>query len=414
MKSRYATGIRFILGITFGILLFFPLFIGALVPVRVFAILLGAVLLGWEGYTALPGRKRGFFLLIIALGTAALMGIAEFGARVFDDRLFAVNIQQLFILAPMFGGAAYFAVRRRRFSPYLNGLLLVATVTAVLAVWESFLGASLFGMSDAFWGSQREGQARAVLASEHSIVLGMLFAALVPLSRLLPRLYFSIPAALVLIAGTWATGSRLATLIAAFTALIAFLPVVGRLLQRLLSLVFVGFGIAVFAVGYLAIFVWQREIPGMSGVEYSSNYRWAMYSLLPELLLSRPFGYFFQQAPRGEWTMPSDARGVVDLIDSVDSELVYDALAIGWLGVMLFIATGIVSILVLRRSVPLGLAACTFTGLGFFMAIHSWDAGGNLWYAVMGAVLALLIPQHAAKPSIPSDEETVVSSPESQ
>lgn len=381
---RYA---RIAAGTCLALFIFYPRLLPDAIPTRVMTILLVGAVLAFELWTA--SRLRGPRLLRVAcvpLGAGPLLLSVESIAAVLNDRLFAVNAEHFLIIAPMMAIVGWIVVRERTWKPYAYTLLAVAVVTAILAVAESLLGFSLFNRAE-FVFSQREGSTRALLGAEHVLVLGALLAVATPFAALL-KLRTRVPATVILLAGCWASGSRAALGLAATVAVLQLFPAVVTMLRRFRIALVALVSVSLVTLGVLAFAVWDPYIAGDTGAEYSANYRFASYALLPDLLSSRPLGYLLGSPPHGIWMMESELRGPVDLAVSADSEVVFAAFALGWVGIFTYAGVLILGVLAIGPAPVLGLALTLFTALGVIMSLHSWDAASLLWYALIGACVA--------------------------
>ncbi|WP_151199583.1 hypothetical protein [Cryobacterium sp. LW097] len=342
----------------------------------------------------LPLRWRITCIVLVGGYLAVAVGAIELVARQIDDRLFAVNGEHLLVMLPLFALLAWVLYRSEQGRLYLVVLLGVATLVSVLAISESLLGQSLFGREYEFATSQREGLTRALVGSENVLVLGAILATMVPLALKLRQLRIQLIVSAILVAGVWATGSRAPALICTAIAAVQLFPVMRALLQRFLWVVHALAAAAIASLAYLSVFVWVPFIAGATGLEYSSNYRGAIYSLVPQFLADRPLGYLLQTAPAGRWLVDSELHGGVDIARSVDSEIVYAIFGLGWIGLALFVTAVFVSIAAIKYDMAIGLSALTLTSLGFILALHGWDAMSPLWYSLLGvcAGVAVLPP----------------------
>jgi hypothetical protein len=392
--------------------LFYPAALPSFVAIRVVALTLAVCALSLElALSAAPIRRRALWIALTVVASVLVFAAIEVIAAVLADRRLAVNAEHLLLLAPLLGGLGWIVIRRHCSRWYLMPFLVVAAVTALLAIIESFAGTSLFGRDATFLTSQREGTTRALLASEHVLVLGALLATAVPLAALIARLAARASITLLLIGGCWATGSRTAALLCALVAVAQAFPPFIRLLQRNIRVLLAIVGLSLALLAFLSTAMWTSDIPGDTGVEYSANYRFASYSLLPDILFARPFGYLLGTVPSGVWMMDSELRGPVDLARSADSELLFAAFAAGWLGIAVFVAAIVVAAISLRFSPSLGLATLLLTTLGLVMALHGWDAASLLWYFLLGAsvgaaALSTKAPESALLPAEDTTDES--------
>ena len=390
--------------------LFFPYFLEQLGSLRLFTVAIGFAALALEIFLmGFSLRRRMISTAVVGGYVVVAVGAVELVARQIDDRLFAVNGEHLFVMLPLFALLAWVVYRSGHGRTYVVVLLCVATLVSVLAISESLLGQSLIGRDYKFATSQREGPARALVGSEDVLVLGATLATMVPLSLKMRQFRTQLLVSAILVAGVWATGSRAPALICTAVAAAQLFPVLRALLIRFLWVVHGLAAVAIATLAYLSFFVWAPFIAGATGLEYSSNYRGAIYSLVPQFLADRPLGYLLQTAPVGRWLVDSELHGAVDIAKSVDSEIVYAVFGLGWIGLALFAAAVFVSIAAIKHDIAVGLAALTLTSLGFILALHGWDAMSPLWYSLLGiccgvAVLPRVLRLLGRKPPVVTDE----------
>lgn len=391
-SNRTRSYLRVASGLLLSFGLFFSYFLQPLGSLRLSIVAIGFAALALELFLMDMSLRRRT-LTIVATGGYLLVTVAaiEFVAGMVDDRLFAVNAEHLIVVLPLFALLGWLIYRSGEGRLYVVVLLAVATAVSVLAIAESVLDRSLFGREYEFLTSQREGLTRALVGSENVLVLGATLAAMVPLALKLRRLSLQIVVSILLVAGVWATGSRAPALICTAVAAVQLFPYLRALLQRFLWVVHTAAGLVIAGLVYLSLFVWTPFIAGATGLEYSSNYRGAIYSLVPQFLADRPFGYLLQQPPVGRWLVESELHGDVDIARSVDSEIVYAIFGLGWIGLALYVIAVFVSIAAIKRDVALGLSSLTLTSLGFILALHGWDAMSPFWYAVLGACTGITL-----------------------
>lgn len=397
--------VRWCAALVLALAVFYPALIQQVLPLRLVAIAFGVAALSLELHLTPNLRySRTTAKLLVIGGAVIILGAIEIAARSLDDRLFAVNAEHLLLLAPLFGGLGWMMIRSQGYRAYRGAYLGVAALTAVLAGVEFFLGRSLFGFEE-FLTSQRGGPARVLLGSEQVLVLGALFAVGVALAATIKHLPTRVIVTILLVAACFLTGSRAPLALAIAVAVVQAMPPLVRLIQRLTWALVGAAGLGLVGLGWASVALWSPDIPGETGLEYSSNYRWAIYSLAPMILVLRPLGYLLMSPPRGVWMMNSELRGPVDLVDTVDSELVFAILGLGWLGLALYVAVLVLAIRTLRYSASLGFATLLLTGLGILLALHGWDAMSNLWYVLLGASAAVTFG--AAARSAPVLEESL-------
>ncbi len=391
-RTTVERGARLIAAVLVSAVIFAPHLLGQVASLRVIALAAAIVACGVEIVLSGMTRRRKLLAgagLLVYLGAA--VAIIELVAALSGDRLFAVNAEHLFVLLPAFAllGAAVYRSASGRI--YLSTLMTVALIVSAVAVAESVFGLSLVGRDYEFLISQREGITRALVAGENSLTLGVSLAAMVPLTLKIPTPWMRYGAAVVLVAGTWATGSRGPAAIAAGVAIVQFIPIARALLQRYTWVVYAGVAAAMVGLALASVFLWTPYIAGNTGIAYSSNYRGALYSLLPRMLVENPFGYALGSPEAGRWMVDSELHGTFDIVRSVDSEIVFAILGLGWIGLALFLAALFVGAAALRTDTSLGLSALVLTALGFIVALHGWDGMSALWYGLIGACLSVTI-----------------------
>lgn len=372
--------------------LFLPSIFDEIGGLRLFVVAAGFVAFLLEVLLSAHAPRRK---LVLAVGTAGYIGVVvvltELISRMLQDRMFAVNAQHLFVMLPLFAALGTTVYRSAAARIYLRVLMAVASVVAVLAVLESVLGLSLLGREYEFLTSQREGPTRALVGSDNPLVLGVTLAALVPLTLKLRLVWSRALLTALLIAGVWASGSRAPAIIATGVAIVQFIPLVRSLVQRFILWVYILAGAVILGLAYASVFLWSTYIPGATGVDYSSNYRSALYALVPQVLWEHPLGYLLASPPPGRWIVGSELHGDFDIVRSLDSEIVFAVFGLGWVGLAFFIGALLLSISTLRRDYSLGLSALVLTSLGFIIALHGWDSMSPLWYVLLGACATISV-----------------------
>lgn len=380
------TRLRFVIAGLLACVLFFSSLLEHLGSLRLFVVGLGFLALVNEVFlSGLRVRLKVIASAAIVAYIAVSVGVIELVAAHLEDRLFAVNAEHLLVLFPLFavlGAILYFSGAARA---YVNVILGIAVIVAAMAIVEAIFRVSLLGREYEFLTNQREGLTRALVGSDNSLILGATLAALVPLTLILRSTRAQILVAVLLVGGAWASGSRAPALICTVIAVVQFIPVARAMMSRFALALLPITAVVLAALAYLSINVWKPYIQGSTGIEYSSNYRGALYSLVPDLLSARPFGYLLASPPAGRWMVDSELHGSFDITRSVDSEVVFAAFGLGWVGLTLFVAALVVTICAIRFDVSLGLSALLLTALGFTLALHGWDSLSPLWYALLGA-----------------------------
>ncbi|TFC56971.1 MULTISPECIES: hypothetical protein [unclassified Cryobacterium] len=383
-------------------LIFFPSVLGEIASVRLWAIGIGLVAFAIEVVlTKRSVRARVLTVIGAAVATGTFLAVIELIAVRLDARAFAVNGEHLLILLPLFAATGVQIMRSGMGKTYLTVGISAATLVALLALVEFAGDFSVLGREYTFLTSQREGPTRALVGSEHVLVLGATLAAFVPLTSVIQRAPLRLTAGAVILLGTWASGSRVPAAIATLVFLVQSVPVVKRFIVRNTRYLVLLAAVATAALAICATFVWSPYIGGESGLDFSANYRFASYAVLPQILLTLPLGYLLVGAPAGAWVVGSESRGQVDLGMSADSELLYAAFTLGWVGVLVYLIVLLGSLRTLQESFAVGAAASSIAVMGFSLALHGWDGMSNLWYLLIGACAYLLHRQHLARRARP-------------
>ena len=372
-------------------LIFFPSLLGEVASVRLWAIGIGLAAFAVEAaFSDRSFRARALTIVGATVATGALLAVIELLAFRLDDRAFAVNGEHLFILLPLFAATGLQIMRSRNGRTYLTVGTAAATLVALLALVEFAVDFSIVGREYTFLTSQREGPTRALVGSEHVLVLGATLAAFVPLTSVIRRAPLRLSAGALILLGTWASGSRVPAAIATLVFVVQSVPVVKHFVIRNTRYVVFLAAVAIAVLAFCAAFVWSPFIGGESGLDFSANYRFASYAVLPQILVTLPLGYLLLGAPEGAWVVGSESRGLVDLGMSADSELLYGAFTLGWVGVIAFLVVLFGSLKTIRESFAVGAAASSLAVMGFSLALHGWDGMSNLWYLLIGACAYML------------------------
>lgn len=379
--------------------LFYPYLVAVVAPPRLVVTTLGALLLA----TTLGGPKaaprRLLLLSCYLLWVLSVLAAANAAAVAYSDPLVGTNIQRLLLVTPVMLSLGYRLFSNPAGSYAARAFVAVAAVTALLAGVEFLTGRSLFGRSEALSALIRSDSTRALLASDHALVLGAMIACAVPLTLLIKRASRLVVIPL-LIVGSYCTGSRGPTMLAVMFAILVMVPALLRYLQTHSTVLMTAAALAIVTLSVLSAQVWSTTVVGATGEDYSTNYRWALYASLPALLSSVPFGYGLGALPQGVWLVQSEIFGVRDLTATLDSELVYSAFTFGWLGVGAVIVVFFLGVRGVRTSPAVGLACTSVTLSGFFLALHAWDSIGPLWLLLAGAAVAALRSGRIVQPTI--------------
>ena len=371
---------RILLAWAFAIVVFAPSVIRTVAAPRVVITILAVATILHESGRTSPQALRFVQTVVVpyvALATITLTAFRAGGSNSF-------NFQRLLIVTPVCIAMGYLTARNGSVRTWAQAFVGVGVVNGTLAIVEASIGRSLIGRSVAFALNERDGGARALLAADHSLVLGAILAACVPLVYL-SKVRWPIVYALVLVAGSWATGSRGPTVIAGLVALTYLVPASEKLLRKYYRALMVGTAAFLVAVGLMSVFVWKPIAAGEIGTSYSTDYRTALYAELPHILAARPLGYGIAGLPPDEWLIDSRLFGVQDVATTIDSEVVLSASNFGVLGVAAFLfALFYCGLLAIRSDAYLGLASSVVSFTGMFLALHAWDSLGPMWYLLIG------------------------------
>jgi len=364
-----------------------------------------AVLLSAGTFRASRPGVRELFVVSVTIYASLVVFVAGSLSSATGDALVSTNLQRLLLVTPLFLVTGYRLQQHRLLGFASRPYLTVATGTAVLACVESIVGRSLFGRDILFYYLSRDGTARAILAGDQPLVLASLMVIAIPMASGLPRMARS-AIYLVLLAGIAATGSRGPLVLGLLLAVALMSNRLLDSLRRHTRLLVAGAVLSVALIWYLSSAIWTTEILGSTGGDYSSNYRWALYAVLPSVLLAAPLGYGMGQLPPGLWLAQSEAFGVRDLTITLDSELVYSAFTLGWIGVAAVITAFLLGVRAMSNAPTLGLTAAALSVLGFSLALHAWDGLGAIWVLVTGASAQVVLSSSDAPIVARATEQT--------
>jgi hypothetical protein len=333
-------------------------------------------------------REAGSALHVIALVITYVMGmtvLAKLVARLAGATT-ATTVQHILLLLPLCLAAGWVLVRTGRIIHYLSWLLIVGIVTVPLAIYENLANTSVISARIL----ERNGSTRAIVGSEHPLVLGALFLALIPVAMYVGGRYRYLCSALLYV-GILTTGSNGPEIVGVLILVVCLVPLLARwTLSTVWPLIalWVGIGVYLF-VG--ATWLWTTQIHGTSTTDVSNQYRAALYALLPRLLHDRPLGYGFGGLPPDTLYVSTQSSGIQDVSKSVDSEFVYGVTQFGYIAVVFFMVAAAFSVFAAARNHAVGLSLLSTTLVGLFLSIHSWNSLGALWFLQIGACAALAI-----------------------
>ncbi|KYH44492.1 O-antigen ligase [Branchiibius sp. NY16-3462-2] len=340
---------------------------------------------------AVPGM--GYLLALLVGAAGYTMSLLVSGSVLAD-----ANGQRFFVTFPLAICAGCVICSSRDAMNYLaRSITAVACLSAALAVVEFAIGTSIFGRDAEFASYFRDNSARAVVGAEHPLILGVLLGLAIPFAYACLRAWWlRWPTMLLLMAGIYATGSRGPLGIAVGVVIFMVLPGLARFMARHFGVLFLAALIGLATLWYYASKVWQPVTSSSDALANSMEYRAAIYSLLPRILLARPLGYGLGDLPANVWLIQAPDRAQ-DITVTVDSQLVLSGMRLGWLGMALLGVILVVAVLAMRRRVDFGLSLFLITGAGTFVALDAWDGAGTLWMMLFGCGLRLLsYPPHGA------------------
>jgi len=356
---------------------------GMIVPGRlVLLICLGVAL------TFLIGRRGpcygppGFGFVVFA-GVVTVGGaIAAFGSG--DDVVATSNLQRFLVTYPL---AFVLGMAISRSEPGLRRFVShcfawVGVATAAAAIIEVVLGRSILSRDAEFEALLRDRGARALLGSEHALVLGVLLVVCLPFVAEVVSGWRKAAALSLVVGGIFATGSRGSMILAAVLLVVLTVPFVMRLVSvrwiiLLLVAVCAGF------LAYYAAVVWRPQTYSQDWSQNSLEYRPALYSFLPVILADAPFGVGLGTLPTGVWLI-AGPNVAADIARSVDSQLVLSAMRMGWLGVISYVIALVMCAAAVSQDREAGLAGVALGAAGLFVALDAWDGLGVIWMLLLG------------------------------
>lgn len=362
-------------------------------PVRfVFFAVLMAMLMEYfahHGASDREGRSRQLGAGAIAFVTGVLT-LAIFLVVSPFDSMVADPAFRYFVLFP-FAFWVGWALRKGDYQrSFARTYVAWSAVFAVLAVAERLNGTTLFPRPDLTRELVRNGHQRAILLSEHPLVLSVLLIAAIPLAwHYLSRTGTRVAAIGVITAGVLATSSRgaLALLVVWVGLLLLLSAGRGRGTQALRVVAAAG---TVFGSLYLVLLSDERA-PGVlssSDADIASvEYRLALYQAALESIALRPFGWGLAGLPEGVFAVESHF-GTKDLALTVDSEVALAVFDFGIIGLILYLAAVIRLFQGVRLMEPESQAALLVLLSGLYLALHAWTGLPLVLLLLLGMSLA--------------------------
>ena len=324
---------------------------------------------------------------VIVLGFTGIVLVAFMGFQVVTGAI-GDSYFRYFVLVPLSMAYGYLLVRSGRIAQMGHALLAVAVVSSLLAVVERVTGGPILTGNP--FDELIDGQYRASVFSEHTLVLSSLIVGALTVAVVATRGATRVTAILVLFAGIATTFSRGALVLAGVYVIAAAVWAGVPGIRRHFSTVKVA-ALGLVLVAAPLLFVWQPlDVNGVTSSDptvASAQYRGAIYAVALDSLRTHPLGWGPTGPPKGEYTLRS-AFGTLDVSDTVDSELVHTALDFGYVGLALLAAIVVVVVCRLRADRWWSHMALLITAVGLYLSIHSWLSLLSLWAIALGAVVA--------------------------
>lgn len=382
-------------GFAVSLVVFCPLLIAPLMPPRV--ILIGLLILFCMWFLVTRGREwraSGPLLALLLMFIALIGTLVGFGLLPTTGAETG-NAQRFMALLPLALLAGYISSRPGG-RQFWQGFLAVAALLVIPAIYEFVTSQSLLGRNMMYF--VENGRPRALLASDHPLVLGTLFLAAIPLSARINGGKAGLLLAIWLFVGVITTGSEGPIALGLVCLLAVMAPRVATLVaQRRALLIWLAF-IALAVTAYLSIFVWNNRVLGATSGEYSRGYRASLYSMVPRMLWESPLGNGFAGLPSGRWLIDSQYKGTRDISISIDSEVVYLISIIGIAGLLVYLLALLLAISALRHHLPLALSACCVAVSGVVLALTVWDTVAVVWWMLIGACLGFVVQRSPLEP----------------
>jgi hypothetical protein len=257
-----------------------------------------------------------------------------------------------------------------------------ATVFAVLALVESLSGGLLFGRSDLTRELVRFDRQRAILLSEHPLVLAVLFLVAIPLAwRYVSHRGARLLIVVTTVVGIAATGSRGAlALVAVWVAIALLLRSTGRSrLPQVVAVTVLAGGLAYLASAAPS----SASLDSTESDAASVEYRFELYSVLVDSLAEAPFGWGITGLPDGVYLVAS-AFGIKDLAVTVDSEIAMAVFDFGLIGLVIFVGMLLYAVRPAVVTLAEGQAAILVLLSGLYLALHAWTGLPVILMALLG------------------------------
>lgn len=335
-------------------------------PVR-FVIAIAAALLIAYLLSRAPRKAsvmRGILVVFAVIAVTAFFLLAPLGPEISDP------YYRYFVMWPiLLGAGAVIAADDARILAFARIYVGWSVAFSGMAAVEALSGGTLFERSDLSRELVRADLQRAILLSEHPLVLSVLFVMALPLAwKYVSRLSLRFGVIVALIIGIWATGSRGAFVLAGLWALVEWMRrrLSLRMVRPLAILAVIGGGILI-GSGLLN----TGELSDTNADGASAEYRLSLYSVLGESLAASPLGWGTEGLPPGLFVVNS-YFGPKDLADTVDSEIALAVFQYGVIGVVVLVVVGVFLLGSRALSFAHGQAAALCYLAGLYVALHVW------------------------------------------
>ena len=297
------------------------------------------------------------------------------------------------VLLPVSATLGYTLVRTGNGASLKRSYLFWSLTMGSFAMVEAALGEMLLPRPDIARSLVRDGAQRAILASEHPLVLAALLVAATPLAvTLIARPSLRVVAVVVLFGGIFATDSRGAVVVFIVSLALALWSRRGERLSSGKAGALVSFPLVIISIA--AVVAWAFSVApsdtvlsSSDGTEASSQYRVVLYQYLLLSLREMPLGWGLGGLPEHTYIVPS-AFGIKDLALTVDSEPALLVFKWGWLGLAFFGAL-LLWLAGRRRFLePFGIASLSIVLSGVFLALSSWTGLPVALAMLLGATTA--------------------------
>jgi hypothetical protein len=330
-------------------------------------------------------RISVMWLCLGFLATLATLIFARTSQLPTTDPVVQEVVVRYFVLTPLTLGYGLLVASTSSVSALVAPLRVLGPLFALIGVIERAMGHPMWAEAP---GWVRDGELRAVVFSEHPIVLGVLLLVSLPVLSESPSPVRRALAQLVVVVGIFSTGSRGPLLVALlFLAWFYAAPLIGRRAAGLLGAATSAGVLAFFAIG--STIAWEPAIHGTHEAAQSESYRYALYATLPDQLASSPSGLGVFGFPANTLFLPSPV-GDVDIVVSIDAEPVLLGYELGYVGILAFFLVWWVNTAALTTGRWAASAGLLVTLAGLFVAIHAWTSLGPVWALLTGVSLGSL------------------------